>query len=140
MKKQYSLLIIDDEPGIIDAYGRYFKKRGFRVDNAQDGQSGLNKLLDGEYDVALVDLRMPELDGIKVIQQAVEADVSASLVILTGHGEKQDAVDAVNYGADAWFDKGSEDMKPIFDKVKALAEGMPLDDISKALANLSDEA
>ncbi len=137
MEKQYSLLIIDDEVGILDVYSQYFRKRGFRVDTARDGRSGLDKLLKGEYDTALVDLRMPELDGIEVVRQAVEVDVSASLVVLTGHGDKQDAVDALNYGADAWFDKSGEDIKPIFEKVKALAEGIPLTDISRVLANLS---
>lgn len=138
MKREYRLLIIDDEPGYLETYGNYFRKRGFQVDTSEDGEDGLNKLLHEDYDVALVDLRMPKLDGLDVIRQAIEQDVNANLVVFTGHGEKEDAVSALNSGADAWFDKSGTDMGEVFKRVKELAEGMPLEKIRGILSALPE--
>ncbi len=139
MEREYHLLIIDDEPGYLETYGNYFRKRGFQVDTSADGEDGLNKLLHEDYDVALVDLRMPKLDGLEVIRRAVEQEANANLVVLTGHGEKEDAVIALNNGADAWFDKSGTDMGEIFKRVKELAEGMPLDKIRSILSALPED-
>jgi len=109
MERQYKLLIVDNEPEIRDTYGNYFAKRGFIVDTAADGVEGLDKLLHDEFDAALIDIKMPKMDGIEVIRQALTDDlVDASMIVLTGHGDREDAIKAINYGADAWFDKSDD--------------------------------
>lgn len=141
MERKYRLLIIDDEQAILDTYGSYFLKRGFVVDTCDNGEEGLQHLLDIDYDVALVDLRMPnsKLDGLEVIRQAVEQDTNADIIVITAHGDKQDAVQALNYGADAWFDKSGSDMSEIFTRVKELAEGMPIEKLRAILAALPED-
>ncbi len=141
MERKYRLLIIDDEQEILDTYGSYFRKRGFVVDTCNNGEEGLKRLLDIDYDVALVDLRMPnsKLDGLEVIHQAVEKDTNADIIVLTAHGDKQDAVKALNYGANAWFDKAGTDMGKIFSRVNELAEGMPIEKLRAILSALPED-
>jgi DNA-binding response OmpR family regulator len=126
-EEQHKLLIIDDEPAIRDTYGDYFTKRGFMVETAADGVEGLDKLLPDEFDVALIDIKMPKMDGIEVIHQALaDEPVDASIIVLTGHGDRNDAVQAINYGADAWFDKSKDfSMSELFKRVCELAEVIP---------------
>jgi DNA-binding response OmpR family regulator len=136
MERQYKLLIVDDESEIRDTYGNYFAKRGFIVDTAADGALGLDKLLHDEFDVAIVDIKMPKMDGIEMIRQALADDmVDASMIVLTGHGNRKDAVNALNIGADAWFDKSDDlDISELFKRVEELAEVIPLDTVKRLLA------
>ncbi len=136
MEREYKLLIVDDEPEIRDTYGDYFAKRGFIVETAADGVEGLDKLLHDEFDAALVDIKMPKMDGIEMIRQALTDDmVDASMIVLTGYGNRKDAVNAVNIGADAWFDKSDElDMSHLFKRVSELSEVIPIDTVRRLLA------
>ena len=88
MEKQYKLLIVDDETGILDVYRQYFVKREFIVDIAHNGLEGLKKLNANEYDVAIIDIRMPKMDGITLAQKVRETGIDTSIIILTGHGDK----------------------------------------------------
>lgn len=143
MDRQYSLLIVDDEPGIRDNFSKFFAKRGFDVDTAENGLDGLQKLRSDEFDVAIIDIKMPEMDGIELARKIQEEGIDASIIILTGHGEKEDAVEAINIGVDAWFEKhkmGSvEAMDTLLAKVKAVAEVIPLDTVRKILSDIPDK-
>lgn len=127
--RKYRLLIIDDEPSILKTYGEFFALREFEVETASNGIDGLDQLLTGEFDVALIDIRMPDMDGIEVARRAVAEDVDASLIILTGHGSREEAVAALNSGVDAWFDKISVDMGELLQRVRQLSEVIPLEEI-----------
>jgi DNA-binding response OmpR family regulator len=127
MEEQHKLLIIDDEPEIRETYGDYFTKRGFIVETAADGVEGLDKLLQDEFDVALIDIKMPKMDGIEVIRQALaDEPVDANIIVLTGRGDREDAVKALNYGANAWFDKSEDlDMSDLLKRVRELSQVIP---------------
>jgi DNA-binding response OmpR family regulator len=132
----HKLLIVDDEVEIRKTYGDYFTKRGFIVDTAADGVTGLDKLLHDEFDVALVDIKMPKMDGLEMIRQALDDDmVDASMIVLTGHGDREEAVKAVNLGVDAWFDKTKYEPSDLLNKVNELSEFMP-PDVGKRLSAL----
>lgn len=123
MGYQYHLLVIDDEKDVLDTYKNFFRKRGFRVDVAEDGEIGLNKLMSCDYDVALVDLRMSKLGGMEVIREVREAKRRTKLVVRTGHGEREEVKNAgFELHVDYWFDKGGHNITGVFDKVKELAE------------------
>ncbi len=132
--KTYKLLIIDDQTEILNVYKSFFTKRGFNVDVAHDGKEGLAKLLTDEFDVSLVDLRMPKMGGIDVIQQAIQKEVKASLIILTGHGDKEDAIKAINLGADGWLEKTGTRIEEVYEKVKEAAQIIPEEKIDELLA------
>jgi len=125
MGYQYHLLVIDDEKEVRNIYRNFFSKskRGFQVDVAENGKIGLNKLMNHDYDVALIDLRMPELDGMEVIREIRQAKRRTKLVVRTGYGERDELKDAIlEHRVDYWFDKGEYDITEVFKKTKELAE------------------
>jgi DNA-binding response OmpR family regulator len=136
MEYLYKLLIVDDENEILNVYQGYFAKRGFKVDVARDGVEGLDKLRIEEFDVAIVDIRMPKMDGIALAKKAYEEGIDTNIIILTGHGEKTDAVAAINSGVDAWFEKHNINMSDLLAKVKELAEVIPIDTMRKMLSEI----
>jgi DNA-binding response OmpR family regulator len=136
MERKYQLLIVDDDPDFLTHYGEYFAQRGFPVDVAQDGLDGLEKLRHGEFDVALVDLKLPNMDGLEMIRQAHQAGIDADMIILSSEGEsnKEDAIAVIKVWVSDWFEKTHLDMSKFFQRVKELAEGVPLEEIARFLS------
>jgi len=139
MERKIKLLIVDDESQIRATYGEFFEKRGFDVELASDGQEGLSKLRQGEFDVAIVDIRMPKMDGGKLAERVVEEGIDTSLIILTGYGEKEDAIRAVNLGVGGWFEKATVKMDDLLHKVDELAQVIPLDEVRRILSAIPEE-
>ncbi len=138
MERMYKLLIVDDEPEICQVYGEHFRKRGFAVETAPDGVAGLEKLHQEQFDVALIDIQMPKMNGLELVRQIQAEDMDTSLVMLTGHGERDEAVMALNLGVAAWFDKKSIDMKALSQKAYDLAQVVPPELMRKWLSAISD--
>ena len=134
MERQYKLLIVDDETEILNVYKSYFMKRGFSVDVACDGHEGIEKLRQDEFDIAIVDIRMPKLNGIAMAKVAIQEGIDTDIIILTGHGEKNEAIEAVNIGVSGWFEKHGISMKDLLARVTDLAEGLSEEDVSKILS------
>ena len=127
MTQRYNLLVIDDEQPILDEIKRYFEKREFAVETALSGEEGLEKLRKQPFDVALIDLCMPNSskNGIDVIQAIEDAGIPVSTAIITGHGDRNEAVAALNLGVQAWFDKASFKLEELYEAVKNLAQVIP---------------
>ena len=134
IERQYRLLIVDDEIEICNTYRDYFVKRGFQVEIAKDGQEGLEQLRTGEFDVAIVDLLMPKMKGLDMIRQAREEGINTDIIILTGHGERDEAVESINLKVNGWFDKSGIEMPKLLKKVKELSEGIPIYQIRQILS------
>jgi len=138
---KYKLLVIDDEQEILDSFQNYFGKRQFEVETANNGTEGLNKLLTGKFDAAIVDLRMPDMDGMQVIEQAMNQRVPTSFIVLTGHGALKDAITAINHDVEGWFEKGNPtDMKEIYQRTLALCSGYygNLQEVFKSVADVQN--
>jgi DNA-binding response OmpR family regulator len=138
IERQYSLLIVDDETEICNTYRDYFVKRGFQVETALNGQEGLEKLRTGEFDVAIVDLLMPKMKGLDMIRQAREEGIDTDMIILTGHGERDEAVESINLEVNGWFDKPGIEMPKLLKKVKELSEGIPIYQIRRILSAIPE--
>ncbi len=93
------ILIIDDESIVHRTLTPYLEQCGHQVDSASEGESGLEKIKQSGYDVALLDIRMPGMDGLSVLEKAVESDPELSVVILSGHGNMEMAIQALRLGA-----------------------------------------
>ncbi|RKZ48615.1 MAG: hypothetical protein DRR16_13055 [Candidatus Parabeggiatoa sp. nov. 3] len=135
MERKYKLLIADDDQNILSEYGDYFEKQGFRVELAQDGLEGLEKLRhDKEFDVTLVDLKIPKMDGIEMIKEAQKAGNNADMIILSHDKEsdKADAIAAIKVGVKDCFEKSVLHKPKCFARVKELAEGIPLEEVSRS--------
>lgn len=139
MERKYKVLFVDDESGFLDEYWGFFQKRGFEVATAANGKEGLEKLREGEYDVAIVDVRMPIMNGIEMIKRAREEGIDTDMVILTGHGERGDAVEAINLGVSAWFEKPGIEMEKLKEKVEELAQVISLGEVRKILSAIPDK-
>jgi DNA-binding NtrC family response regulator len=94
-----SILIIDDEKAIRNVLKDILTNEGYTVEEANDGEEGLTKFKAGNFDTVLCDIKMPKLDGIEFLQKAKAFSPETPIVIISGHGNIETAVDAVKKGA-----------------------------------------
>jgi two-component system nitrogen regulation response regulator NtrX len=93
------ILIIDDEKAIRRSIKEILEFEKYQVDEAEDGAQGLDLAMKNYYDVILSDIKMPKLDGLELMQKLAEAKSESSLILMSGHGNIETAVDAVKKGA-----------------------------------------
>jgi len=93
------ILIIDDEPAIREALKEILEYEKFTVDTAEDGMKGIDKAKSGNYDVIFCDIKMPGIDGIETLQKLVAAGVESQIIMISGHGTVDTAVEALKKGA-----------------------------------------
>jgi two-component system nitrogen regulation response regulator NtrX len=99
------ILIIDDEKAIRRSIKEILEFEKYTVDEAEDGQQGLDMALKGEYDVILSDIKMPKLDGIELLARLMAHGTNSTLIMMSGHGNIETAVDAVKKGAFDYLSK-----------------------------------
>jgi DNA-binding NtrC family response regulator len=96
---KFSILVVDDEKNIREGLGEYLRLEGFEIVLAADGSAG-SKIVDrGDVDLVITDLRMPGLSGTELLRHIVSRYPSVPVILLTGHGTVEDAVDAMRNGA-----------------------------------------
>lgn len=93
------ILIIDDEKAIRRSIREILEFEKYTVDEAEDGLQGLEMALKGNYDVILSDIKMPKLDGTELLNKLMTHGTESSLIMMSGHGNIETAVDAVKKGA-----------------------------------------
>ena len=99
-----SILIVDDEKNMIETLYIMLDKEGFVVDSAVNGTEALEKFKKGRYDLVLTDLKMPELNGIKLIE-AITKFSDVPIIIMTAYATKDEAIKALNLGALFFIEK-----------------------------------
>src|SRR5690606_32163764 len=105
MSPQPSILIVDDESGILDTLRILLRKEGFEVSTAQGGKAGLEQIRTGTHDIILTDVRMPQVSGLDILQAAKEQDPMTPVLLMTAQASLQTAVAAVNAGAFYYIQK-----------------------------------
>jgi two-component system response regulator HydG len=105
MNQKPSVLVIDDESGILDTLRILLKKEGFEVLTAQGGKAGLDQIKAGAYDLVLSDVRMPQVTGIDILNAAREQDPMTPVILMTAQASLQTAIQAVNQGAFYYIQK-----------------------------------
>lgn len=93
------ILIIDDERSIRNTLKEILTYEGFEVVEAQDGLEGLKAVEKAKFDVILCDIKMPKMDGIEVLEKIQEMASETPVVIVSGHGNIDTAVEAIKKGA-----------------------------------------
>jgi len=93
------ILIIDDEKAIRKTLTEILSFEGYKLDEAADGEEGLKKFKEKSYDVVLCDIKMPKIDGIEFLQKAGETNPDIPIIMISGHGNIETAVEAVKKGA-----------------------------------------
>ncbi|MHA6531732.1 response regulator transcription factor [Paenibacillus sp. BAC0078] len=99
------ILIVEDEVHLAEALSQILKKMNYSVDAVHDGRSGLDYAQSGIYDLLLLDIMMPEMDGITVLKKLRSEGVSTPVIMLTAKGEISDMVTGLDYGADDYIAK-----------------------------------
>lgn len=94
-----SILVIDDERPIRTTLKDILEYEKFKVDEAEDGPTGLKLLDKNDYDIVLCDIKMPKMDGMEVLEKITEKHPSSHVVMISGHGTVDTAVDALKKGA-----------------------------------------
>jgi len=105
MTQQPSILIVDDESGILDTLRILLRKEQFEVTTAQGGKAGLDQIRSGSHDIVLTDVRMPQVTGLDILQAAKEQDSMTPVILMTAQASLQTAVAAVNAGAFYYIQK-----------------------------------
>jgi two-component system nitrogen regulation response regulator NtrX len=99
------ILIIDDEKAIRKTLTEILSFEGYKIDEAPDGEDGLKKFREKSYDVVLCDIKMPKIDGIEFLQKAGEVNPDIPIIMISGHGNIETAVEAVKKGAYDYISK-----------------------------------
>ena len=94
-----NILIIDDEKSIRKTLSEILSYEGYKIDEAGDGEEGLKRFREKTYEVVLCDIKMPKLDGIEFLEKAKESNPDIPIIMISGHGNIDTAVEAVKKGA-----------------------------------------
>jgi len=100
-----TILIIDDEKAIRKTLGEILSYEGYRIDEAADGEEGLRLFKEKTYDVVLCDIKMPKFDGIEFLDKAGQINPDVPIIMISGHGTIETAVEAVKKGAFDYISK-----------------------------------
>src|SRR3990170_1365285 len=93
------LLLVDDEAALREAIGERLGDHGYHVVQADSGEVAIDRLAEFAFDVVVTDLRLPGIDGRRVIEAALERYPDIVAIVITGYGTVKDAVDAIKQGA-----------------------------------------
>jgi two-component system OmpR family response regulator len=99
------ILLIEDDQKIASFIVKGLKAAGYAVDHASDGEEGLHLALNEPYDVAIVDIMLPKLDGLRVIERMRKEKVNAPVIILSAKGSVDDRVRGLQKGGDDYLTK-----------------------------------
>lgn len=100
-----SILIVDDEPGVRTALGGVLRDEGYTVDAVESGEACLERVVGQTFDLILLDVWMPGIDGLETLQRLRERQVDAQVVVISGHGSVESAVRAIKLGAFDFVEK-----------------------------------
>lgn len=96
---KFTILVVDDEKNIREGLGEYLRLDGYEVVLAAEGKQGVEAVDKGIVDLVITDLKMPGMSGSALLKQVTGAYPSIPVIVLTGHGTVEDAVDAMRNGA-----------------------------------------
>lgn len=113
------LLLVEDDSRLLTQLDQLLQKNGYSVDLADDGAKALFLLKEHPYDLAIIDIGLPVMDGFEVIQKARKSDVSCPILILTARDRWQEKVEGLDAGADDYLTKPFHN-EELLARVKAL--------------------
>lgn len=99
------LLLVEDEPFLSDSIAKSLRRQGYSVDICADGEAALDAVLDEPYDLVLLDLNLPKVDGMTVLRTLREEDLATPVLILSARSEIADKVNGLDAGANDYLSK-----------------------------------
>jgi DNA-binding NtrC family response regulator len=122
LSKPIRLILIDDEVGFTTVMAKRLARRGLDVTSAFSGSEAIQAMRKAEYDVAVLDLKMEDMDGIEVLKIFKKMDPGMPVIMLTGHGSEKSANEGMEYGAYDYLFKPYE-FEELLEKIHAAAGG-----------------
>jgi DNA-binding NtrC family response regulator len=111
------VLLVDDEVGYVNVLANRLSKRSFVVGKANSGSEALQRLRQQDYDVAVLDLKMEDMDGIEVLKILKKMAPELTVIMLTGHGSAEAAHEGIKQGAYDYLTKPCE-LEELVDKIQ----------------------
>lgn len=104
------ILIVDDEQSILDSISMILNSEGYETDECLNGKLALQKVNETEYDLILLDIKMPKMDGLEVLEKIMSIDRNSVVIMISGHGNIDTAVEATKKGAYGFLQKPLPDL------------------------------
>lgn len=118
------VLLVEDEKLIAGAVKQVLRKDNYLVDLAFDGQEGLDNALTGQYDVIVLDILLPKMDGLAVLREIRLSQITTPVIMLTAKGETKDKILGLDSGADDYLAKPFE-IDELLARIRALSRRWP---------------
>jgi DNA-binding response OmpR family regulator len=99
------ILIVDDEQALLDQLKRAFEEQRYTVETALDGEQALDKLFETPFDLIILDIMLPKLDGLSVLRDIRQADITTPVLMLTAMGKINNKIEGLDLGADDYLAK-----------------------------------
>ena len=99
MKTMEKILIIDDDEGLVHFLSRYFKRKGHNVTACLSGQEAMEKITTDDFDLILLDYKMPEINGLDTLSKIKSIEVKTPVIIMTAYGTTDLAIETMKRGA-----------------------------------------
>ncbi|MES9898067.1 MAG: response regulator transcription factor [Sedimenticola sp.] len=149
MKRKIRLLIVEDEAAILTGLTDLFVFHGYEVDSADNGNEGLDKALSGRYELILLDIMLPGINGFTICERVREQDRDQPIIMLTAKSADEDVIQGLSLGADDYVAKPFSVAQLVLrveavlrrsNRVAAMAEAIHLgDDVELDSLNLSGQ-
>jgi DNA-binding NtrC family response regulator len=125
LDKKKSILIVDDDKAVLGVIKDILELQGYRVDTAETGQEALEKTKTRYYNLALLDIKLPDIEGTQLLTKMHRDIPKMMKIMITGYASLENAVESLNLGADAYLMKPIEAekmLKVVEDKLKVQEE------------------
>ncbi len=100
-----NILVVDDEPRMLQGLSRILVKEGYSVETAANGNEAVEEIYNKNFDIVVTDLKMPGINGMEILKKAKKRDTETRVVMITGFGSIQNAVEAMRRGASDYITK-----------------------------------
>ncbi len=114
-----SILIIEDEQAMLTGLKDNLEIEGYEVDTADEGQIGLDKIINNQYDLVLLDVMLPSISGFDICKKVRKEGITTPIILLTAKGEEIDKVLGLELGADDYMTKPFS-LRELFARIKAV--------------------
>jgi two-component system response regulator HydG len=105
METYRTVLVVDDDKSILRTFTRILQKNGYKIDTAETGKEAIEKADKNHYDLALVDIRLPDMDGTDLLAKIKKQLKNTIKIMITGFPSLESGVKALDEGADAYLVK-----------------------------------
>ena len=117
MKQKERILIVDDDESIGRSLALIFAKKGYEAETAITAQEGLEKVMERSFNIALIDVRLPDMSGVELLKKLIDINPKIIRMIITGHASVENAVKSLELGASAYITKPL-DMDDVLNRIK----------------------